>query len=496
MARPDPAPNERLNVLLVTADQFRGDFLSCAGHPVVRTPNLDALGVAGAYFPRAFSPVPVCVPARYAIMTGRVPISFGVRGNGGRIPDDAVTLPAAFGRAGYATAAIGKMHFTPWREPYGFGTFVVSEEGRQWRDPSGGDDYQAYLRAAGWGGYERAHGIGNNDVHTSASPLPVEHYHTTWATRTTQHWLRDHVARHGPQGRPFFAWCSYTKPHSPYDPPEPYDRLYDLRAFPPPVGGPDDLRDLSPHYQEERNSHLWDTLGPETVQRARAFYAGNVTLIDHMVGQLRQTLSELGVAGRTVVCFTADHGDLLGDHGLFFKANFFTGAWHVPFFLYAPGTVEDRGRVDRLVCTEDVYPTLLAAAGVPPPAGHLLHGTALQDDPEGGPDTIFGSVVRAPQQIHTARTRRWSYVVHARGAYEELYNLATDPGERHNLASGSASLEAAGVVADLRARLEAWLARTGDATSLDAQGRLLLDPAARGWEPHPAPRTSLGLRPY
>ena len=103
----------------------------------------------------------------------------------------------------------------------------------------------------------------------------------------------------------------------------PYDRLYDARTFPPPVGGLEDLHDLSPHYREEVNRHFWDSLGPEQVQRARAFYAGTVTLIDHCVGQLRQTLAVLGIARDTVVCFTADHGDLLSDHGLFFKARFF-----------------------------------------------------------------------------------------------------------------------------------------------------------------------------
>jgi arylsulfatase A-like enzyme len=540
---------ERLNVLLITADQHRGDFLGAAGHPVVRTPHLDALAAAGAYFPNAYSPVPVCVPARYAIMTGQVPTRFRVRGNtnAARIPSDTVALPDVFGAAGYATAAIGKMHFSPWHDPHGFQTFVVSEEGRQWRDttrhPEGGDDYQRYLREVGWGGYERAHGIGNNDVHTSASPLPLEHYHTSWCARTAAQWIRDHVAREGPAGngggasgvqgggaaggvpgglgvagrvhRPFFVWCSFTKPHSPYDPPEPYDRLYDPRTFPPPAGDAGDLEGLSPSYVEGRNSHLFDALGPEIIQRARAFYAGNVTLIDHMVGHLRQTLAELGIADRTVICYTADHGDLLGDHGLFFKANYFRASWHVPFVLYAPGRLEGQGQVPRFVTTPDVYPTLLSLAGVPLPDGARLDGAAVSEDLHGGPDTVFGSVRRPPQQIHAARTRGpmgaqpegperpgegssgWSYVVHAQGAYEELYDLATDPGERRNLAGSPDRSPAVDVaLGELRGRLERWLAGLGDTESLDAAGRLRLDPAARGWSPSPPPRTGLGLRPY
>lgn len=517
-------PPERLNVLLITADQHRGDFLGTAGHPVVRTPHLDALAAAGACFPNAYSPVPVCVPARYAIMTGQVPTRFRVRGNTSvdGMPPDTVALPDVFGAAGYATAAIGKMHFSPWHDPHGFQTFVVSEEGRQWRDttrhPLGGDDYQQYLRDAGWGGYERAHGIGNNDVHTSTSPLPLEHYHTTWCARTAAQWIRDHVAQEGPTGRPFFTWCSFTKPHSPYDPPEPYDRLYDPRTFPPPIGDAGDLEGLSPSYVESRNSHLFDALGPEIIQRARAFYAGNVTLIDRMVGHLRQTLEALGIAGRTVICYTADHGDLLGDHGLFFKANYFRASWHVPFVLYAPGRLEGQGQAARFVSTPDVYPTLLSLAGVPLLDGARLDGAVLSDDLHGGPDTAFGSVRRPPQQIHCARTRGpigpqrgesgapgepgegsrgWSYVVHAHGAYEELYDLAADPGERHNLAGSAVRSPAIdGTIRELRGRLERWLAGLGDTDSLDAAGRLRLDPGARGWAPPPAPRTGLGLRPY
>jgi choline-sulfatase len=272
---------------------------------------------------------------------------------------------------------------------------------------------------------------------------------------------------------------------------------------------------------ESRNSHLFDALGPEMIQRARAFYAGNVTLIDHMVGHLRQTLTELGIAGRTVICYTADHGDLLGDHGLFFKANYFRASWHVPFVLYAPGRLEGQGQVDRFVSTPDVYPTLLTLAGVPLPDGARLDGAVLSEDLHGGPDMAFGSVRRPPQQIHCARTRGpigaepgesgapgepapglggWSYVVHAHGAYEELYDLAADPGERRNLAGaargprGSPAIDS--TIRELRGRLERWLADLGDTESIDAAGHLRLDPSAHGWAPPPAPRTGLGLRPY
>jgi arylsulfatase len=493
------ADGNRPNVLLITADQFRGDFVGAYGNPVVRTPHLDALAVQGAYFRNAFSPVPVCVPARASIMTGRVPVSLGIRNNGPthRIPSDCVTLPRAFSAAGYRSAAIGKMHFNPWRDPHGFETFVLSEEGRQWRDPSGGDDFQAYLREVGWGGFERAHGIGNNDVRSSPSPLPLEHYHTTWCTRQTQSWLRDHVAREGQDAQPFFLWCSYIKPHSPYDPPEPYDRLYDARSFPPPIGNPSDLARLSPIYQEVRNLHLWESLSPQAVKRARALYAGNVTLLDQMLGELRETLRALNISDNTVICFTADHGDLLGDHGLFFKTSFFRGAWHVPFMLYAPGRVEQVGVTDRMVSTQDIYPTLLSVAGIETPPEAQVDGVDVSADLYDGPPVVFGSVREAPNQIHCARTSRWSYVIHPRGMYEELYDLAEDPDECINLAaSESVSPEARSAMEELGTEIQAWLFDNGDFTSVNSAGQLLSDPSARGWEPKAAPRLPLSLRPY
>ncbi len=216
-----------------------------------------------------------------------------------------------------------------------------------------------------------------------------------------------------------------------------------------------------------------------------------------MVGELVETLHTLGVADRTVILFTADHGDLLGDHGLFFKSNFFQGAWHVPFALYAPGRLEAHGRAERFVATQDVYPTLLSLAGVPLPGGTITDGTVLTEDLDSGPSTIFGSVGRGAGQVHGVRSRRWCYAVHPHGAYEALYDLQSDPGERHNLADTVATNgEAHTALEDLRAKLETWLAGLGDTESLDEQGHLRLDPAARGWQPAPPPRVQLGLRPY
>lgn len=482
---------QRPNVLLITADQHRGD---CVGvnTPAHRpgplyTPYLDRLAVEGCSFANAYSSMPVCVPARTAILTGRTPAAWGVRGNGGAVPIDCPTLPAILGGAGYRSAGIGKMHFTPdFRALNGFDETVVSEEGRQWR--SGGDDYQAYLESVGWEGLERGHGIGNNDARTSASPLPLEHYHTTWCTDRSVNWLRRHRQDHG--NRPFFLWTSYTKPHAPYDPPEPYDRLYSPFVVPGPRGGPSNLADRSPWYEHKRRRYGWDTLSDLAVRRAIAFYYGNVTLIDRSVGRLLDALREMDAERDTVVIYMADHGDLLGDHGYFFKGVFWQASWHIPFLVCARGRVAPTGVTQQYAGLEDVLPTVLTLCGLPTPGG--VHGRDLFGSRER--EAAFGTYDVAPRQLHAIRTDQWTYVAHQNGGLEELYDLRTDPDECRNLGMDPA---AADVRAQLRRRVESWLAEIGAVGTLDGDGRIAVVPYHDPPEDaEPLSRTPLGLRPY
>lgn len=482
------------NIVLIMSDQHRGDTLGCAGHPCVRTPNLDRLATRGVYYANAFSPMPVCVPARYSVITGCVPLAWGNRGNGGLIPPDVPTLPSILKQAGYRTALMGKAHFTGpeeecrrlgiprFRWKYGFDEILFAEEGRQWQH---GDDYEAYLKRVGWHGWQRAHGIGNNDVRTAPSPLPREHYQTAWATDESIRWLRDHARQ-----QPFFLMTSYVKPHAPYDPPAPYDAMYDPRAVPSPLGGPEDLQALSPAYERLRKAYGWNSLPDEAHRRARAYYYGNITFIDDEVGRLLAALDELGVSDNTIVAFVSDHGDLMGDHGLYFKGLFFRESWHIPFMIKAPGRMEDRGRVDRFASLQDLMPTLLSLCNLPIPAG--VHGEDLTRDLDSGPEIVFGSYEPAPRRMHAARTARWQYAFHEAGGYEELYDLAGDPHECHNLAGRADTAEITG---DLRRRTADWLIRLGDRDSVDASGNLKASAGPETSDP-PMTKLPLGLRPY
>ncbi len=483
------------NILLITADQHRGDAVSAnagaAPHrpSVLRTPHLDRLAAEGVSYTNAYSVMPVCVPARVSIMTGRIPASWGVRGNGGAIPEGMPTLPGLLRAQGYRTQGVGKMHFSPdWRALHGFEHILVSEEGRHWRE--GGDDYQAYLRRAGWEGLERGHGIGNNDARTGTSPLPLEHYHTTWATDESIAWLRRQ--RQEQPVRPFFLWTSYTKPHAPYDPPEPYDRLYSPFSVPDPRGGPEDLADRSPWYLQQRGRYGWDTYSDLAMKRSVAFYYGNVALIDHSVGRLLDALRELGLEEDTIVIYSADHGDLLGDHGFFFKGIFWQASWHVPFLMRAPGRVLPRGTIGRYVGLEDILPTVLGFCGIVIPDG--VQGRDLFTGRTKERDAAFGIYGQAANCQLAIRTDEWTYIALPNGGYEELYDLRHDPDERRNLGADAATAE---VRSGLRGRLEGWLAEIGATHVLDGQGRIatspFVDPLAGA---EPLAKTPLGMRPY
>ncbi len=338
----------RPNILLITADQMRWDCLGCSGNRKIRTPNLDALAARGVLFRNAFSPDPICVPARASIMTGNYPhVCTGVKSNGGRILDGQPLLTKALAGSGYRTYAVGKLHFAPYSPPgaprlvHGFESADLTESGRIHAqfDPegklSGLEDYIDYLKTVGWGGYSRAHGAGNNDVRPCPSPLPKEHYVDQWiADRAIER-----IERHAEEspGRPFFMWLSSPKPHSPYDPPRPYDAMYDPREMPAPFGSPADLASRYALMERERYERALDSISPAAWRTIRAYYYASITFLDEMIGKVLRKLEDMDRLRDTVVLFTADHGDMIGDFGTSFKVCHMNGSVRVPLIAAGPG---------------------------------------------------------------------------------------------------------------------------------------------------------------
>ncbi|KKL27095.1 hypothetical protein LCGC14_2388620, partial [marine sediment metagenome] len=307
---------ERPNVLLITADQLRADALGCYGNTVCRTPNLDALAAGGAVFPNSFTPNPICVPARATITTGNYPhVCTGTKNNGGRIRDDQPKLAEHFGRFGYESYACGKLHYVPYSPPgeprvlHGFDHCDLTESGRYvWahdRDyrHRGLEEYIDDLADAGWEGFSRAHGSGNNDVRPCPNPLP-EHLNVDhWVADKTIARLGEHMAERA--DRPFLIWCSFPKPHSPYDPPPQYAQMYDPREVPPPAGDASMLAGRNPCMHRTRFTHAFDTLSPAALRVIKAYYYGLISFQDAQVGRVLRALEAAGVADNTVILYTA-----------------------------------------------------------------------------------------------------------------------------------------------------------------------------------------------
>ena len=364
---------KKKNILLITADQLRTDALGCYGNKICRTPQIDRLAGRGVLFENSYTPCPICVPARASITTGNYPHrATGIKENAGRIKYDQPVLARHFSSFGYRTYACGKLHYVPYAPPeeaqltHGFDHWDSQESGRIIAEFSprnrqrGIEDYIDYLEDAGWGGYSRAHGIGNNDVRPCPSPMPKEHHPDHWVADRTIQRLSEHMEQNA--DKPFLMWCSFSKPHAPLDPPIEYAHMYDPRNLPSPFGDESLLADRNPFMEETHVTHALDSLSPQARRVAKAYYYALISFQDEQIGRIISTLKETGQADNTVIVYTADHGDLMGDFGMFFKCSFQKGALNVPVIFAGSGIPEGQRR-SHLAGLQDILPTLAKLTG-------------------------------------------------------------------------------------------------------------------------------------
>ncbi|MBI3986381.1 MAG: arylsulfatase [Lentisphaerae bacterium] len=420
-----PKRDSRPNILLVMTDQQRGDCLSLAGHPVLLTPMMDSIGGQGVHFRSAYSTCPSCIAARRSLMTGQTAPTHGMVGYmDGQEWNEPPTLPGVLRSAGYHTALVGRdMHLYPARKRYGFDEMVISS------------DYQRYLsdnqtgdRLAGFD-----HGISGNGWTARPWHLDEKLHHTTWAVTESLRFLerRDPTA-------PFFLVTSFVAPHPPLVPPAFYMDRYLRQDLPPPVIG--DWAVPPPRRGLPVESDLVHLEG-EALRSARAGYYGLINHIDDQLYRLlggRRALTG-GDLHNTVVIFTSDHGEMLGDHHLFRKCYPYEGSAHIPFLIRGPGVAP--GRVcDVPVCLEDVMPTVLELAGCPIPS--TVEGRSLAPILRGTTDRLDREVLHgehatcysAAQANHFLTDGRTKYIWFSHDGREQFFDLVADPGETRNLA--------------------------------------------------------------
>lgn len=424
-----PFAGTRKNVLFVSVDQWPASLLGCAGHPVIQTPTLDHLARLGTRFNRAYSESPICIPARRTMMTGLSP-----RGHGDRNFKPALTMPKVpllaqtFRDAGYQTQAIGKLHVYPPRDRIGFDDVRLAEEGR----PKLGaiDDYEVYLSEQGHAGEQFMHAMNNNDYMSRAWHLPEAMHVTNWITRETAKVIK----RRDPT-RPSFWHVSYTHPHPPLAPLQAYLDLYRDLPIDMPIRATWDRQEDIPALDAVRS--YWQVSDQAHVHRLlrQAFYA-LCTHVDHQLRIIWGTLREENLIDDTVVLVTADHGDMLGNFGLWAKRLFYEGSSAIPMILV--GAAGDKrvkaNHVDsRLVGLQDVMPTLLDLAHLPIPSG--VEGRSMVSGQRR--DFLYGECREDEGASRMLHDGRYKLIWYPAGNHLQLFDLEDDPLEQVNLATQS-----------------------------------------------------------
>lgn len=465
---------QRPNIVLITADQWRGDFLSIAGHPVMKTPNLDSWVNQGAYFPKAYSEVPSTTAAHRMILSGKGNYDCGLVGYTTAFWEEPNTVAQAFADAGYHCIDVGtrNVHFV--RQLYGFHT-VYTANGRA----EGESDYHEWLKEEfGPQAHPFSHGVDANGWLARPFHLQERYHQTNWAIDTT---LRE-LKRRDPT-RPFFVWISIRAPHSPYDPPKHFWDMYINEDLPEPVVGDwADIHDV-PIAHPDRTA--WHGRLPEDfVHPERAGYMGCCTHIDFQIGHLMERLAhaEMGrVLNNTLMLFHSDHGDMLGDHHLHRKTYAYEGSARIPFFIRYPADMDaPTGQFDHIVGIQDIMPTLLDAAGVQIPESvtgtsvfKALNGRESREYIHGEHSTCYDSG-EAMQYLTDGKHK---YIWFPLDDREQFFDLENDPHELHDL---SGDERWADTVQMWRERLIDILSERPDSL---ADGEKLI-PQEEDWGPH------------
>ena len=420
-----------MNIVFIMADQLRADFLGCYGNDWIRTPNIDQLSVDGIRYDRAMTPSPVCVPARASLLTGLNAIQNGVMDNMGWLRPDRHamnihTWPEKLNDVGYYTAGIGKMHFYPWDIMEGLQHRVICEDKRHIEVE---DDYADYLAQYG---HRKYHGNEHERYHEDKGAIinliPYEHHVDKYVCDETVRFIDDYD-----KDQPFAVMVGIPGPHGPYDPPPGYENLYAPEDMPPSIPATAESESFRASfikgYLRDWNQVDYTEFTEAQKLKIRAYYASLVEIIDEGVGNILQAIERKGIMDETVIIFTADHGDFLGDFDLMGKNLFYETSARIPMIVKHPQVTGNQVQ-EVPVSLTDVNATMLAVAGATPNAHadcRPLYG--LPDNIDNPRDYVF----HANSEGTGITNQRWKLSRYANGQ-TLLFDLKNDPTEQVNLA--------------------------------------------------------------
>ncbi len=476
----------RPNILLIQADQLRYDSLGCTGNPYAVTPHIDAFASTATVFHRHIAASPVCMPSRASLLTGRYPSGHGLWHNGVALPREThvhydpvasgvsersherqvishvPTLPDALSAAGYETRAIGKLHLTPT----GSDPYYQYEESRtrwkrgeldDWHGPYYGFEYVDLTIGHGEatiGHYRRWQEETHPDVAKALdsgrhrcnpefpelpqlypSAIPVSAHHSTWIADRATAFLEER----GGRDDPFFLYLGFPDPHHPFSPPAGLAEEFSTHQTMPPVWSPEEGRSkpsaIARSIEDPEGPLSARGLPADAITRMRQYTDAMIHLIDRSVGRILDTLDRLGLTDDTIVIFTSDHGDFLGDHQLMLKDTLCSSALvHVPFIMRAPGARLPPATTVPM-SNVDVLPTLCDLSGTPIPAD--VQGSSILDAIAAGTPRfvqVYGYQHEALNHNFSVFDEQYRFTWYPNTDERELYEHPSDPHELRNLA--------------------------------------------------------------
>ncbi len=426
----------RPNIILVTTDHMRSDNIAANGNETMVTPNLDKMVQNGVSFTRSHCVSPVCMPSRASLFTGRYPCNHRVRCNGVSLSESEITLTHILKQEGYYTGQIGKLHFLPHRHrnhrgyhpPYGFDELVIADEPGCYPDA-----YGRWLLSHGY--YLLAkHGAPGVPIPSKGEKmtyydyeLPDDTTHAWWVGNETIRFIRDN------KDKPFFVHAGFYSPHPPLNPPRSQVNRYNGKKLPKRLVKRGEM-DLLPEAYQRMAKQRADISEEQWMEYKKYFYA-MVSTVDVTMGRIFETLKSENLIDNTIIIFTSDHGDYLGDHGLISKWNpIYKGVMEVPLVIQGPNIPKGK-LLNSLVELTDVMPTVLDYLKIDMPLGiqgkslmPLFRGESEIRDcvyAEHGPDGYWQRVIRTDEAKYMCNTR----------GEEVLFDLEKDTDEFKNIAN-------------------------------------------------------------
>lgn len=421
------------NILLIMVDQLAPQFLPCYGHPVVKSPNIDRLARDGVVFQNAYTNSPLCAPSRFVMMSGRLPSKISAWDNAAEFSSEIPTFAHYLTAEGYRTSLSGKMHFVGPDQLHGFQDRLTTDVypsdftwHPEWDNPG-----------------KRLDWFHNMEVVTKAGSCVRSMYldYDDEVLFNAKRYIFDHVRED--YDEPFMLTVSMIQPHDPYLCSKDKWELYSGDDIDLPITSLDSIEEDS-HSARLRHSYgaSDDIFDDETIQRARRSYYGSISDIDDKVGELINTLNEAGASDNTIVIFTSDHGDMLGERGMWFKMSFFEHSARVPLIINAPKMFSSK-QVQEAVSLVDMLPTLVEIArdGKEGDYATDIDGRSLLPHISGnqGHDEVigeyFGEGISEPMHMIRCGSKK---LIYSKSDPVQYYDLINDPHEINNIANNAA----------------------------------------------------------